>query len=54
MIPEVHACSIPVPYRPALPHQPDISTERRGPEAGPADGHLRRPSSAGSTAPPHR
>jgi len=23
-------------------------------KAGPADGHLRRPSSAGSTAPPHR
>jgi hypothetical protein len=31
MIPEVRACSIPVPYHPALPHQPDISTERRGP-----------------------
>jgi hypothetical protein len=31
MIPEARVCSIPAPDHPALPHQPDISRERRGP-----------------------
>src|SRR5215211_6087063 len=37
MIPEARACSIPAPDHPALPHQPDILRERRGPggHAGP-------------------
>jgi hypothetical protein len=41
MIPEVRACSTPALHHPALPHQPDITRERRGPaddrDAPPAD-----------------
>jgi hypothetical protein len=58
MIPEVRACSTPAPYHPALPHQPDIPRERRGPASGLAKGggvpcrhcsfaHVRRAGDAG-------
>src|SRR5918992_4480961 len=42
MIPEVRACSTPALHHPALPHQPDITRERRGPGRSRAPGHSLR------------
>src|SRR5215216_4313703 len=52
MIPEVRACPTPAPHHPALPHQPDITRERRGPGFWARAAPSFRSSSSSSPTPP--